>query len=118
VPKVLITNLKAQGVRHVFGIPSANVDRVFDSLIGSGIETVVCRHEQNAAIIAAGIGKMTGKDGVCAVTSGPGATNLVTGFATANSKGMPLVGFAGSVPKSASLKQTHQSLDSVSLLGR
>lgn len=113
--EVLIANLKAQGVRHVFGIPGAKIDRVFDGLIGSGIETIVCRHEQNAAFIAAGLGKMTGKAGVCAVTSGPGATNLVTGFATANSEGMPVVGFAGSVPRSELLKQTHQSLDSVSL---
>jgi len=113
--EVLVANLKAQGVQHVFGIPGAKIDRVFESLTGSGIETVVCRHEQNAAFIAAGIGKMTGKAGVCAVTSGPGATNLVTGFATANSEGMPLIGFAGSVPRSELLKQTHQSLDSVSL---
>jgi acetolactate synthase-1/2/3 large subunit len=112
---VLVRNLKAQGVTHVFGIPGAKIDRVFDCLLGSGIETVVCRHEQNAAFIAAGIGKMTGKAGVVAVTSGPGATNLVTGFATANSEGMPVVGFAGSVPRSELLKQTHQSLDSVAM---
>jgi acetolactate synthase-1/2/3 large subunit len=111
--EVLVRNLKAQGVTHVFGIPGAKIDRVFDSLRGSGIETVVCRHEQNAAFIA--VGKMTGKAGVVAVTSGPGATNLVTGFATANSEGMPLVGFAGSVPRSELLKQTHQSLDSVAM---
>jgi acetolactate synthase-1/2/3 large subunit len=112
---VLVRNLKAQGVTHVFGIPGAKIDRVFDCLLGSGIETVVCRHEQNAAFIAAGIGKMTGRAGVVAVTSGPGATNLVTGFATANSEGMPVVGFAGSVPRSELLKQTHQSLDSVAM---
>jgi acetolactate synthase-1/2/3 large subunit len=113
--EVLVANLKAQGVRHVFGIPGAKIDRVFECLTDSGIETVVCRHEQNAAFIAAGMGKMTGKAGVCLVTSGPGATNLVTGFATANSEGMPVIGFAGSVPRSELLKQTHQSLDSVSL---
>lgn len=112
---VLVRNLKAQGVRHVFGVPGAKIDRVFECLKGSGIETVVCRHEQNAAFIAAGVGKMTGKAGVCLVTSGPGATNLVTGFATATSEGMPVVGFAGTVPRSELLKQTHQSLDSVSL---
>jgi acetolactate synthase-1/2/3 large subunit len=112
---VLVRNLKAQGAKYVFGVPGAKVDRVFDSLIGSGIETVVCRHEQNAAFIAAGIGKMTGKAGVCLATSGPGITNLLTGFATANSEGMPLVGFGGSVPRSELQKQTHQSLDSVNM---
>ncbi len=112
---VLVRNLKQQGVKHVFGIPGAKVDRVFNSLVGSGIETVVCRHEQNASFIAAGLGKMTGRAGVCLVTSGPGITNLATGFATANSEGMPLVGFGGSVPRSELQKQTHQSLDSVSM---
>ncbi|MFX9081384.1 thiamine pyrophosphate-binding protein, partial [Acinetobacter baumannii] len=86
------------GVTHIFGIPGAKVDRVYEALVGSGIELVVCRHEQNAAFIAAGMGKMTGRAGVCLVTSGPGATNLVTGFATANSEGMPVVGFGGTVP--------------------
>jgi len=112
---VLVRNLKAQGVTHIFGIPGAKVDRVYEALVGSGIELVVCRHEQNAAFIAAGMGKMTGRAGVCLVTSGPGATNLVTGFATANSEGMPVVGFGGTVPRGELLKDTHQSLDSVTL---
>ena len=112
---VLVANLKAQGVKHVFGIPGAKIDRVFDCLAQSDIQTVVCRHEQNAAFIAAGVGKMTGKAGVCLVTSGPGATNLATGFATANSEGMPIIGFAGSVARTDLLKQTHQGIDSVSL---
>jgi acetolactate synthase-1/2/3 large subunit len=84
---VLVANLKAQGVKHVFGIPGAKIDRVFDALLKSGFETVVCRHEQNASFIAAGLGKLTGKAGVCLVTSGPGCTNLATGLATANSEG-------------------------------
>jgi acetolactate synthase I/II/III large subunit len=76
---------------------------------------VVCRHEQNASFIAAGLGKLTGKTGVCLVTSGPGSTNLVTGFATANSEGMPVVGLGGAVPRAQRLKQAHQSLDTVIL---
>jgi len=113
--EVLVGNLKAQGVKHVFGIPGAKIDRVFDALLDSGIETVVCRHEQNASFIAAGLGKLTGKAGVCLVTSGPGCTNLVTGFATANSEGMPVVGLGGAVPRAQRLKQAHQSLDTVTL---
>jgi acetolactate synthase-1/2/3 large subunit len=113
--EVLVANLKAQGVKYVFGVPGAKVDRVFDSLLNSGIETVVCRHEQNASFIAAGLGKLTGKAGVCLVTSGPGCTNLVTGFATASSEGMPVVGLGGAVPRAERLKQSHQSLDTVSL---
>jgi len=91
----LVRNLKAQGVTHIFGVPGAKVDRVFDALLDSGIETVVCRHEQNASFIAQGLGRMTGRAGVCLVTSGPGTTNLVTGFATATSEGSPVVGFGG-----------------------
>jgi acetolactate synthase-1/2/3 large subunit len=113
--EVLVGNLKAQGVKHVFGIPGAKIDRVFDALLNSGIETVVCRHEQNASFIAAGLGKLTGKAGVCLVTSGPGCTNLVTGFATANSEGMPVVGLGGAVPRAQRLTQAHQSLDTVTL---
>src|ERR1700736_5973553 len=113
--EVLVANLKAQGVKHVFGIPGAKIDRVYDALLNSGIETVVCRHEQNASFIAAGLGKLTGKAGVCLVTSGPGCTNLATGLATANSEGMPVIGLGGAVPRAARLKQTHQSLDTVSL---
>ena len=111
--EVLVANLKAQGVKHVFGVPGAKIDRVFDVLVDSGIETVVCRHEQNASFIAAGLGKLTGKAGVCLVTSGPGCTNLVTGFATATAEGMPVVGLGGAVPRSQRLKQVHQSLDTV-----
>ena len=113
--EVLVANLKAQGVKHVLGIPGAKIDRVFDALLNSGIETVVCRHEQNASFIAAGLGKLTGKAGVCLVTSGPGCTNLVTGFATANSEGMPVVGLGGAVPRAQRLKQAHQNLDAVTL---
>jgi acetolactate synthase I/II/III large subunit len=113
--EVLVANLKAQGVKHVFGVPGAKIDRVFDALLDSGIETVVCRHEQNASFIAAGLGKLTGKAGVCLVTSGPGCTNLATGFATATSEGMPVVGLGGAVPRAQRLKQAHQSLDTVNL---
>ena len=75
----------------------------------------MCRHEQNASFIAAGLGRLTGKAGVCLVTSGPGCTNLATGFATATSEGMPVVGLGGAVPRAQRLKQAHQSLDTVNL---
>jgi acetolactate synthase-1/2/3 large subunit len=99
----------------VFGIPGAKIDKVFDTLLDSKIKTVVCRHEQNAAFIAGGIGRMTGKAGVALVTSGPGCSNLVTGLATANSEGDPVVAIGGAVPMANRLKQIHQSMDTVSL---
>jgi acetolactate synthase I/II/III large subunit len=113
--ELLVKSLEAQGVEYVFGIPGAKVDKVFDTLLDSKIKTIVCRHEQNAAFIAAGIGRMTGKAEVALVTSGPGASNLVTGFATATSEGDPVVGICGSVPVADRLKQLHQSMDTVDL---
>jgi acetolactate synthase-1/2/3 large subunit len=113
--QLLVKNLEAQGVEYVFGIPGAKVDRVFDALLDSKIKTVVCRHEQNAAFIAGGIGRMTGKAGVALVTSGPGCSNLVTGLATANSEGDPVVAIGGAVPISNRLKQVHQTMDTVNL---
>ncbi len=113
--ELLVKSLEAQGVEAIFGIPGAKIDKVFDTLLDSRIKTVVCRHEQNAAFIAGGIGRMTGKAGVVLVTSGPGCSNLVTGLATANSEGDPVVAIGGSVPTANRLKQIHQSMDTVSL---
>ena len=112
---LLVKSLEAQGVEYVFGIPGAKIDKVFDTLLDSRIKTVVCRHEQNAGFIAGGIGRMTGKAGVTLVTSGPGCSNLVTGLATANSEGDPVVAIGGAVPIANRLKQIHQSMDTVSL---
>jgi len=113
--EILVKSLEAQGVKYVFGIPGAKIDKVFDTLLDSKIKTVVCRHEQNAAFIAGGIGRMTGKAGVALVTSGPGCSNLVTGLATATSEGDPIVAIGGTVPSSQRLKQVHQSMDTVNL---
>src|SRR5829696_6956121 len=89
--EMVVRTLEARGTEFVFGIPGAKIDSVFNALVDSKIQTIVCRHEQNAAFIAGGIGRMTGKAGVAIVTSGPGVSNLVTGLATANSEGDPLV---------------------------
>jgi acetolactate synthase I/II/III large subunit len=113
--ELLVKSLEHQSVDYVFGIPGAKIDKVFDTLLDSKIKTVVCRHEQNAAFIAGGIGRMTGKAGVALVTSGPGCSNLVTGLATANSEGDPVVGIGGAVPVADRLKQLHQSMDATSL---
>lgn len=114
--QLLVRHLEAEGVEYVFGIPGAKVDPVFDALLDSKIKTVVCRHEQNAAFIAGGLGRLTGKAGVVLVTSGPGVSNLVTGLATANTEGDPIVALGGAVPVAERLKQTHQSMDTVNLM--
>src|ERR1700741_4617360 len=112
---VVVETLEAQGVTHVFGVPGAKIDKVFDRLRDSKIKTIVCRHEQNAAFIAGGIGRMTGKAGVALVTSGPGVSNLATGLVTANSEGDPLIALGGGVAVADGLKSLHQNLDAVSL---
>jgi len=114
--QIVVESLERHGVTHVFGIPGAKIDKVFDTLKSSSIETVVCRHEQNAAFIAGGIGRLTGKAGVAIATSGPGVSNLTTGLATANSEGDPIVALGGSVATSQGLKQIHQTLQAVSVL--
>jgi acetolactate synthase-1/2/3 large subunit len=71
--ELVVSALEAQGVTHVWGTPGAKIDAVFNALVDSKIKTVVCRHEQNAAFIAGGIGRMTGKaaPGVCLTVLGP-----------------------------------------------
>src|SRR3954453_15253617 len=113
---LVVGALEAQGVTHVFGVPGAKIDAVFNALVDSKIKTVVCRHEQNAAFIAGGIGRMTGKAGVAIATSGPGVSNLVTGLATANSEGDPIVALGGAVDVAEALKQVHQTMDAVSIM--
>jgi len=114
--QLVVRALEAQGVTHVFGVPGAKIDAVFNALVDSKIKTVVCRHEQNAAFIAGGIGRMTGKAGVAIATSGPGVSNLTTGLATATTEGDPVVALGGAVATDEALKQIHQTMDAVSIL--
>jgi acetolactate synthase I/II/III large subunit len=114
--QLVVRALEVQGVTHVFGVPGGKILDVFNALVDSKIKTVVCRHEQNAAFIAGGIGRMTGKAGVAIATSGPGASNLTTGLATANTEGDPIVALGGSVATYEALKQVHQTMDAVSIL--
>ena len=107
--ELVVRTLEIRGVTHIFGVPGAKIDSVFNALVGSKIKTVVCRHEQNAAFIAGGIGRMTGKAGVAIATSGPGVSNLTTGLATANSEGDPVVALGGAVAPSEALQQVHQT---------
>ncbi|KAJ0307516.1 hypothetical protein COL5a_000370 [Colletotrichum fioriniae] len=114
---VVIDSLVAAGVKHIFGVPGAKIDSVFNALIDRPeIQLVVCRHEQNAAFIAGAIGKITGRPGVCIATSGPGTSNLVTGLVTANDEGAPVVAIVGDVKRVQAAKKTHQSLRGVQLL--
>ncbi|MEZ5988796.1 MAG: acetolactate synthase large subunit [Planctomycetota bacterium] len=103
--------LENEGVEYVFGVPGEeNLDLV-ESLRGSSIRFVLCRHEQHAAFMAANHGRLTGKAGVVLSTLGPGATNLVTGIAYAQLGGMPLVALTGQKPILDNRQGTFQVID-------
>ena len=112
----VVETLSAYGIQFIFGIPGAKVDAVFDALVDGGPQLVVCRHEQNAAFMAAAVGRLTGTPGVALVTSGPGTTNLATGLITATTEQDPMVAICGAVARADRLKRTHQSMDAVAAL--
>ncbi|UDI77401.1 acetolactate synthase AlsS [Staphylococcus taiwanensis] len=113
---MVIDTLKNNNVDYVFGIPGAKIDYLFDALEDDGPELIVTRHEQNAAMMAQGVGRITGNPGVALVTSGPGVSNLTTGLLTATSEGDPVLAIGGQVKRNDLLRQTHQAVDNVSLL--
>ena len=107
--------LENEGVEYIFGIPGEENLDVMDSMIGSNIRFITTRHEQGAAFMADVYGRLTGKAGVCLATLGPGATNLVTGFADANMDRAPIIGIAGQGATTRMHKESHQVLDLVNL---
>ncbi|KAI7559512.1 hypothetical protein D0864_02818 [Hortaea werneckii] len=118
VAHIIVESLYRAGVKVVFGIPGAKVDAIFDTLEDHPeIKLIICRHEQNAAFMAAAVGRITGIPGVCMATSGPGGGNLTTGLMTANTEGDPVVAIVGSVPRLLSTKHTHQSMPTLEILG-
>ena len=117
VAHIIVESIYHAGVTVVFGIPGAKVDAIFDMLSDHPeVKLVVCRHEQNAAFMAAAVGRITGIPGVAIATSGPGAGNLTTGLVTATTEGDPVVAIVGSVPRLLSTKHTHQSMRALEIL--
>ena len=95
--QAMVKCLENEGVEMVFGYPGVAICPFYDSLLDTDIKSVLIRTEQNAAHAASGLARVTGKVGVCAVTSGPGASNLITGIATAFADSIPLVCITGQV---------------------
>ncbi|MDD6197330.1 MAG: biosynthetic-type acetolactate synthase large subunit [[Clostridium] aminophilum] len=95
--ELLVKALVKEGVEYVYGYPGVAICPFFDSLMSTEIHPILVREEQNAAHAASGYARITGKVGVCSVTSGPGATNLITGIATAFADSIPLVAITGQV---------------------
>ena len=107
----IVKCLEAEGVSVVFGYPGVAICPFFNSILNSDIKTVLIRTEQNAAHAASGLARVTGQVGVCAVTSGPGATNVITGIATAFADSIPLVVITGQVNSSLLGSDVFQEAD-------
>ncbi len=95
--RLVVEALEREGVTHIFGYPGGAIMPVYDALAGSSLKHILVRHEQAAALAADAWGRVTGKPGVCLATSGPGATNLVTGIANAFMDSVPMVAITGQV---------------------
>ena len=109
--QILIKALQEQGVDTIFGYPGGAVLEIYDALKESDIRHVLVRNEQGGAHAASGYARAAGKVGVCLATSGPGATNLVTGIATAYMDSVPMVAFTGQVPRSMIGTDAFQEID-------
>ena len=95
--EIMVKCLEAEGVKVIFGYPGATICPFYDKLYDSDIKHILVRQEQNAAHAASGYSRCSNKPGVCVATSGPGATNLITGIATAYADSVPLVAITGQV---------------------
>ncbi len=114
--KALVTMLEKKGVDLMFGYPGGSVIPIYDELYESSIRHILVRHEQCAAHMADGFARATGKPGVCLSTSGPGATNLVTGIATAYADSVPMIALTGQVGTGSIGLGAFQEVDAYSLL--
>jgi len=109
--QVLIEALERNGVTQIFGYPGGTIMPVYDALVGSSLQHYLCRHEQGAALAADAYGRVTRRAGVCMATSGPGATNLVTGIANAFMDSVPMVVITGQVPSGLQGTDAFQEVD-------
>lgn len=109
--QILVSSLEHAGVEVVFGYPGGQVIPLYDAIYDAGFKHILTRHEQGAAHAADGYARATGRVGVVIATSGPGATNLVTGIATANMDSVPLLAITGQVPTTAIGNDTFQEAD-------
>lgn len=113
--KILMETLKREGVEAIFGYPGGAVLDLYDELSRTDLHHILVRHEQGAVHAADGYARASGKTGVCLVTSGPGATNAVTGIATAYSDSIPLVVLTGQVPTSLIGNDAFQEVDIIGI---
>jgi acetolactate synthase-1/2/3 large subunit len=116
--RAVVEILKAEGVKFVFGMPGGHTIGIYDALYGQQqITHVLVRHEQHAASMAAGYAQLTGEPGICCVTAGPGATNLVTSIAEAFVGALPIVIIAGRGATRNAHRGASQEIDQVRIFG-
>jgi acetolactate synthase-1/2/3 large subunit len=116
--RAVVEVLKAEGVKFIFGMPGGHTIGIYDALYGQQeISHVLVRHEQHAASMAAGYAQLTGEPGVCCVTAGPGATNLVTSIAEAFVGALPIVIIAGRGATRNAHRGASQEIDQVRIFG-
>ncbi len=108
---LVVEALEREGVDYVFGYPGGAIMPVYDALPGSRLKHVLVRHEQAAALAADAYGRVSGEPGVCLATSGPGATNLITGIANAFLDSVPMVAITGQVPTALMGTDAFQEID-------
>ena len=113
--EILLKSLKEEGVDTIFGYPGGAVIDIYDRLVKTDIKHFLVRHEQGAVHAADGYARASGKVGVCLVTSGPGATNTVTGLATAYMDSIPVVVLTGQVPRALIGNDAFQEVDIVGI---
>ena len=113
--QIMMEVLKEEGVDTIFGFPGGAVIDIYDELAKTDIEHILVRHEQGAVHAADGYARAGGKTGVCLVTSGPGATNTVTGIASAYMDSIPMVIFTGQVPTQLIGNDAFQEVDIVGI---
>ncbi|SHO54318.1 acetolactate synthase 2 catalytic subunit [Vibrio quintilis] len=113
--QLVVAAIQQQGIKTVFGYPGGAIMPIYDALYDGGVDHILCRHEQGAAMAAIGMARATQKVAVCMATSGPGATNLVTGLADAFLDSIPLVAITGQVASPLIGTDAFQEMDVIGM---
>ncbi|MCQ1058807.1 acetolactate synthase 2 catalytic subunit [Photobacterium sp. DNB23_23_1] len=113
--ELVVTALQKQGIKTIFGYPGGAIMPIYDALYDGGVEHILCRHEQGAAMAAIGMARSTQDVAVCMATSGPGATNLMTGLADAFLDSVPIVAITGQVASSHIGTDAFQEMDVIGM---
>ena len=113
--ELVVSALQQEGIKTIFGYPGGAIMPIYDALYDGGVEHILCRHEQGAVMAAIGMARSTQEVAVCMATSGPGATNLVTGLADALMDSIPIVAITGQVASSHIGTDAFQEMDVIGM---